>query len=686
MTGISGCLSNRDAIRLFLISFTALFLEMAAIRWLNSTTPVLSYFNNLILISCFFGLGLGCLLARRKVDLIHWFALVFIVFVAGVIVSKRLSIPLSYMGDYIFAPHPEADPNVITVPMSALAGFFANMLFFVVLGQELGRRLESMGNPLKAYSVDIAGSLSGTLAAMALSWAGTAPHVWFAAGCLFLCLLLPKKPLVIAVSVALSIFGCFLIRSTYSNQDRWSPYYKVTAEGLRDAANRGYGYIIGVDGLRIQDALDFSGGLEKTELHAWIPYYNLPYSLIRPQKALYLGAGSGNEAAVALINGVPDIHAVEIDPVIAGFGRSLHPNRPYLDKRVRLSVNDARAFLSSCKAGSYDLVVMSALDSHKQVSGLSSLRLESYIYTVEAFQQVRRIMKPDGMFILNLSTGRPWMALRTHFGIEKAFGRTPLILHSNAGPMVSVAYVAGGGAGKLDPEKLAKDGITVLPGYERPADLLLCTDNWPFMYLEKNRIPPFNLAVLVLVLILTFTVVMAVESSARRPNLHYFFLGAGFMLLETRSITQMALLFGLTWHVTALVVAAVLLAIFLVNQLVLKGRGISSRAAYPLLFATLALGYFFPFGRLLALGIYARLAVSALVVGLPIVWAAFIFSNSFKAETRVNAVFGANLLGVVLGGAMEYVGNISGLNFLYILALVLYAASLAAGWKKVTSP
>jgi len=67
------------------------------------------------------------------------------------------------------------------------------------------------------------------------------------------------------------------------------------------------------------------------------------------------------------------------------------------------------------------------------------------------------------------------------------------------------------------------------------------------------------------------------------------------------------------------------------------------------------------------------------------VWAAFIFSNSFKAEKRVNAVFGANLLGVVLGGAMEYVGNISGLNFLYILAIVLYAASLAAGWKKVAT-
>ena len=44
---------------LLLISFAILFLEMAAIRWLNASIIILAYFNNLILISCFFGLGLG---------------------------------------------------------------------------------------------------------------------------------------------------------------------------------------------------------------------------------------------------------------------------------------------------------------------------------------------------------------------------------------------------------------------------------------------------------------------------------------------------------------------------------------------------------------------------------------------------------------------------------------------------
>ena len=57
--------------RLFWISFLVLFVEMASIRWLNASVTILAYFNNPILISCFFGLGVGCLLAPRKIFLIH---------------------------------------------------------------------------------------------------------------------------------------------------------------------------------------------------------------------------------------------------------------------------------------------------------------------------------------------------------------------------------------------------------------------------------------------------------------------------------------------------------------------------------------------------------------------------------------------------------------------------------------
>ena len=71
--------------RLFLISFCILFLEMACIRWLNATVPVLAYFNNLILISCFFGLGVGSLMANRRWNLVRWFLFALLFFVGVVL-------------------------------------------------------------------------------------------------------------------------------------------------------------------------------------------------------------------------------------------------------------------------------------------------------------------------------------------------------------------------------------------------------------------------------------------------------------------------------------------------------------------------------------------------------------------------------------------------------------------------
>lgn len=100
-----------------------------------------------------------------------------------------------------------------------------------------------------------------------------------------------------------------------------------------------------------------------------------------------------------------------------------------------------------------------------------------------------------------------------------------------------------------------------------------------------------------------------------------------------------------------------------------------TRLAYPLLFATLALCFFFPFNKLLALSFLPRLAASSVVVGLPIIWAGFIFSNSFREEKRVNAAFGSNLLGVVVGGALEYCCNMWGLSSLYLIAIALYLLS-----------
>ena len=56
-----------------------------------------------------------------------------------------------------------------------------------------------------------------------------------------------------------------------------------------------------------------------------------------------------------------------------------------------------------------------------------------------------------------------------------------------------------------------------------------------------------------------------------------FFLGAAFMLLETKAIVQLALLFGSTWFVNSMVSSRLLMLILLANLYVLKApaRGLA---------------------------------------------------------------------------------------------------------------
>src|SRR5713226_6738729 len=111
-------------------------------------------------------------------------------------------------------------------------------------------------------------------------------------------------------------------------------------------------------------------------------------------------------------------------------------------------------------------------------------------------------------------------------------------------------------------------------------------------------------------MLLSFLIVCGVDSSLRRPNLHFFFLGAGFMLLETRSVTQMALLFGSTWSVNAIVFASILLTILVANGLVLAGCSPRSQLSFAVLLLVLLGGYGFPFDTLLTLSWSVRLAAA----------------------------------------------------------------------------
>ncbi len=103
---------------------------------------------------------------------------------------------------------------------------------------------------------------------------------------------------------------------------------------------------------------------------------------------LIVGAGSGTDVAIALAQGAGHIDAVEIDPRIQQIGAEGHPEHPYDDPRVTVHIDDARAYLERAKQ-QYDLILFALPDSLTLVSGQSSLRLESYLFTSQAMQPAR---------------------------------------------------------------------------------------------------------------------------------------------------------------------------------------------------------------------------------------------------------------------------------------------------------
>src|SRR5439155_7363150 len=119
------------------------------------------------------------------------------------------------------------------------------------------------------------------------------------------------------------------------------------------------------------------------------------------------------------------IDAVEIDPVILDIGRTLNPSQPYADPRVTTTNQDGRAFLRASTA-KYDLVIYAVTDSLALVSNTANLRLESFIFTKEAFDEVRDHLAPDGAFVLYNYYRESWLVDKLGAMMTASFGTQPI--------------------------------------------------------------------------------------------------------------------------------------------------------------------------------------------------------------------------------------------------------------------
>jgi hypothetical protein len=201
------------------------------------------------------------------------------------------------------------------------------------------------------------------------------------------------------------------------------------------------------------------------------------------------------------------------------------------------------------------------------------------------------------------------------------------------------------------------------------------TDDWPYLYLKGRRIPSLYYIIFGLLMLISAALVRRNFSGSKGMDWHFFFLGAGFLLIEVQNVSKLALLFGATWVINSIIIFAILMMILLANYYVARIDIKSLAPYYTGLIVTLIAIYFFPLGRLAGLSLLPKAAVSGTLLSLPIFFAGIIFADSFKKAIDPGRVFGSNLIGAMLGGMLECMSFVVGIRALLLLALVLYLFS-----------
>src|SRR5260370_16632569 len=102
------------------------------------------------------------------------------------------------------------------------------------------------------------------------------------------------------------------------------------------------------------------------------------------------------------------------------------------------------------------------------------------------------------------------------------------------------------------------------------------------------------MVVLGIILLLSYVFVrktIGFSDPIERGYLPFFFLGSGFMLVETKAITELGLHLGGTWFVIAAAILLVLIMAFLANLIVTRTALRLTGPAYLGLFVSLLVAY-----------------------------------------------------------------------------------------------
>lgn len=667
--------SDRSAkLQLFLLTFGVLALELSLIRWASHQIRVFAYFNNLVLIAAFGGLGLGVIVGARAQRLFPLLFPTLLALAAVLAFSPGLGLMyLSFPDSTVAlwgADTLKTDETFLGNVLLLIGLLVAMAATFFFAGTKVGA-LFSRLPALTAYHWDLSGSLAGVLAVVVLSALHAPPAATFALALLALAWLHPRIGSIAAALATVALVAWSGLGASFS------PYNRIDLRKTSDApatwdlaANRDshQRFLDLSEQAREAPELDAPARARLRETGA---SYDGPYRIsARKDDALIGGAGSGNDVAAALRNGFGHVTAVEIDPVIARIGRELHPEQPYSDPRVELVVTDARNWIERNRGTrKYDVVAFGLLDSHAMFSSLSTLRLDNYVYTVEALRAAWDFVDEGGVLALTFCVYRSeFIGDRIVRNLELATGITPLEVPFAGGSRMFIV------PRNVPPAQLAH--LEVLPPRALAAGIEPSTDDFPFLYLRPGVVPWGYIVVLSAIMLLA----AASARVAIGPELFrltaidvaLFCFGAAFLLIETKGITDLSLLFGSTWIVNAAVFAGVLVLAILANGWAARRPPRSTALLFAVLLAAGAVSLVIRPAHLLPFGYPLSGVIGALVNALPIFFAGLLFSRLLARSVNPARALGLNLVGAIFGGCLEYLNMAFGLRFISLIALAIY--------------
>ena len=667
----------------------SLFLELAIIRIHSSFIHYFSFLKNISLISCFLGLGIGYSLRQHKVTSLNWiFPLLFlqivmVYFLSDTPVSTALLNPISErltMGQ-------DTARNIIHLILIysfTIFIFIFNALCFVPIGHLISRLMNNVEN-LKAYSFNLIGSLLGILGFVLFSFLNTPPIIWITLSFILFFYIIRgnlKNYSISILSILLIIF-VFSLDIKNKNNTIYSPYQNISVNyfstplspSVIETSNTFYQAVLNLSESTKEMTENIIVGNvmgEYVDIIHEAEFYNLPYLVAdkKPNNVLIVGSGAGNDVAAANRFNIKNISAVEIDPVIADLGKKLHPEKPYSNENVEIIIDDARSHINKTKKN-FDVIVYGLLDSQMNLSSKGGIRLDSYVYTVEAFKEARSKLNKNGFLFISFFAQTDEIGFKIYKMLEKAFEKKPKVLKSGSNNRYVFLISDQNINFNLDILKFFKVSDKFEKNQKYNVDI--STDDWPFLYMPK-KVYPTSYMLIILVLIISSFLFLRNITNIKSANFSYscFFLGAGFMLIETKCITEFAKIFGTTWLVNAIVISVILLMAFIANLIIMKKVRIPIYLNYLFLFLSILLGYI-TFSNMF---VDIDNLTYPILLTLPILFSGIAFSKEIVKINSASQALSANILGAMFGGFLEYNSMYFGFGSLYILAAVIYLFAL----------